>query len=277
MKTCKYCKIEKPISDFFVSRPGVLSSRCKACHGLADRVCAVCGGHFVGSRSAKACSAECSSTFRPQTYRNCQYCGVLFGPLSNLRIKFCSIKCASAAKKGSVPWNTGKVCPNLCRAETRRCAVCDTEFRATSDYKHKRQIYCSHRCYLLNRRVSTPEKMVGEYLVSCGISALPQYRVGRWTFDYFIPISDLIVEVDGAFWHSSDTVKERDRKKEEECALRGWHVIRLDANAVMRDIKSTCNPVIVFCQESTVAARRLIEVRDGEAVDRASEGTSAVA
>ena len=99
VKKCKYCGQYKFIHDFFQDRRGIISTRCKSCHGLVQRTCTVCGNIFEGKPNRKTCSEECHRSLRPVTYRHCAYCGVLFGPLPRLKQKYCSMQCKVNAQK----------------------------------------------------------------------------------------------------------------------------------------------------------------------------------
>ena len=101
-KICRYCQKIKPVDEFWLDKRGVYSARCKACHGLAKRICWQCGSTFEGTASHKFCSENCRREARPQTFHNCQYCGKRFGPISHLGIKFCSPECGYAYR-GTVP------------------------------------------------------------------------------------------------------------------------------------------------------------------------------
>lgn len=79
---------------------------------------------------------------------------------------------------------------------------------------------------------------------SYGIKYDSQKRMGRWCFDYFIPEANLVVEIDGAYWHSSDKVKDRDRRKEAWLEQEGIGILRIDADAVSVDIHSAMAPVL---------------------------------
>src|SRR3990167_4832818 len=97
LKKCKRCGVVKPLDQFHLARPGQPSPRCKACHGLADRTCAVCGRAFIGLAAKILCSEKCRLIYRPQTFRDCAHCGKRFGPLSHLTRKYCCYQCKAAA------------------------------------------------------------------------------------------------------------------------------------------------------------------------------------
>ncbi len=96
-KTCRLCRRELFLCEFHLVRPGAYSSRCKRCHGLAIRECAVCKRLFVGKPGRKACSIACRQILRPVTFLFCQHCGQQFGPVNHLGQRFCSKACAYAA------------------------------------------------------------------------------------------------------------------------------------------------------------------------------------
>ena len=98
VKRCAYCGQEKPWSEFYVDRRGVRSARCRRCHGLARRVCVICGNPFTGKSGAKVCSADCRRSLRPRTFLRCANCGQTFGPVDRLSRKYCSVRCKVEAQ-----------------------------------------------------------------------------------------------------------------------------------------------------------------------------------
>lgn len=107
LKKCARCGSVKPSSAFYRddNSGGVLSARCRDCHGLGDRTCIVCSRVFVGIAGRKLCSPECRAIHRPQTFLDCERCGRRFGPVQRLAARFCSRRCAYAAlRTGVTPW-----------------------------------------------------------------------------------------------------------------------------------------------------------------------------
>lgn len=164
-KVCRYCQQTKPFTEFWLDRRGIYSARCKACHGLAARICRQCGATFKGTASHKFCSEACHKQSRPQTFRDCRYCGKRFGPLSRLDINFCSRACAYAYR-GTLPKkprsrstleaqraqrlvayqiSTGKL------ARPTKCEVCETGGRieaAHADYRKPTEVrWLCVRCH----------------------------------------------------------------------------------------------------------------------------------
>lgn len=97
VKRCRLCRRELPLSDFYKSRPGVLSSRCKICNGLALRKCQFCNRIFIGKSGRKVCSQLCRELLRSPTFLLCRQCGHLFGPVEHLKRRYCCKACAYAA------------------------------------------------------------------------------------------------------------------------------------------------------------------------------------
>lgn len=99
--------------------------------------------------------------------------------------------------------------------------------------------------------------MVGDRLDALGIPAEGQAKIGRWCVDYYIEPLLLVVEVDGAFWHSSPEVMDRDRRKDEYMANADFSIIRIDADDAVRDIEAAVMPVVERWQQFTGKTARL--------------------
>ena len=99
MKKCSRCGAEKQLDQFYRDRRGVYSARCKDCHGLGERTCGVCGKKFEGRTGNKFCSADCRHVERPQTFRDCEWCGKRFGPVDRLSVRFCTYACKVEAQR----------------------------------------------------------------------------------------------------------------------------------------------------------------------------------
>lgn len=94
LKKCAKCGSEKPLTDFHLNKKrNQPVPRCKSCYGVGLRTCAICKSEFEGLASKILCSPECRKIHRPQTMRRCANCGVTFGPVGRLSVKFCSQSC----------------------------------------------------------------------------------------------------------------------------------------------------------------------------------------
>ena len=98
MKKCSLCGNERPHDRFYQDKRGVFSARCKDCHGIAERKCIQCGDAFLGKSNVKLCSDRCRAAHRPQTFKDCEFCGESFGPVTHLARRFCSYECKSKSQ-----------------------------------------------------------------------------------------------------------------------------------------------------------------------------------
>jgi very-short-patch-repair endonuclease/DNA polymerase III psi subunit len=62
-------------------------------------------------------------------------------------------------------------------------------------------------------KISRLEKITGEILLSLGIKFISQYPIDHYIFDIFIPSNNLLIEVQGEYWHSLEKMKKSDASK----------------------------------------------------------------
>ena len=105
------------------------------------------------------------------------------------------------------------------------CLICSRE-RVLPCYQRtgsKRGRGCPHCC---NNQTSTAEESLREALIPYG--ALPEsYIIGKWNVDIFFPEKKTVIEYDGAYYHSSESSLERDRRKSLELLAEGYKVVRV--------------------------------------------------
>lgn len=105
---------------------------------------------------------------RPQTFRDCMNCSNRFGPLSHLKKKFCSQRCAYDFRKGKPSPKKGKKYPHLQRARIGKCIVCRKQYRAVNDHKKRIQKFCRRECFWIywkkkvRPKIKVPGGKVGE-------------------------------------------------------------------------------------------------------------------
>lgn len=90
-------------------------------------------------------------------------------------------------------------------------------------------------------RVSSLETAVAAELDSRGIEYEQQAKCGRYVMDF--RIGNVIVECDGAYWHSRPGVKDRDSRKDAACKKRGWSVVRLTEDEIRTDVVAAVDRV----------------------------------
>lgn len=89
---------------------------------------------------------------KPQTFRDCACCGVRFGPVPNLKVRFCSKACAYRSATGRP--NPGsslkkKGRPNLARRRRVlvKCWVCGKTFECHAYRADAPRHFCSRECF----------------------------------------------------------------------------------------------------------------------------------
>lgn len=90
---------------------------------------------------------------------------------------------------------------------------------------------CSVDAYLTRRKFSTgPELHFEEWLNRKNIRFITQYRkIGnKHPYDFFLPDYNLIVEIDGHYWHSKPEQKKKDIIQTKEAIAKGYFVVRID-------------------------------------------------
>ena len=217
-----------------------------------DTICKYCGKAIKArpSRLQKItgnliyCSKLCQ---HKATYQQviCLICGKIFEAPQSANRKYCSMAC----RNQRIAWNKGKPWSEELKAKLkascpdhkgihnphynpnkpiRRCRICKRQFRPSQKQVDEGYgIYCSHACYLKNKGETDIEKRVREKLNQLGELYHPQYKIGYWTVDFYLPFRSLVIEVDGNFWHSSPGAKRRDKAKDTFLTRRGYKVIRL--------------------------------------------------
>ena len=95
----------------------------------------------------------------------------------------------------------------------------------TSDYyrENNNHQFCSHKCYwefkseyyneyyyvpqlFEERKETVPESMVRKWLESNCIEYIQEYRIGKYYVDFYIPDTNLIIEVYGDYWHVNPAI-----------------------------------------------------------------------
>ena len=228
---------------------------------IVELKCCECGRRYRGRRDRLAvCSDKCRRKrrrkLRPQTFKRCEQCRELFRPVDRLNVKFCSWECSTENKNGRPSIWKGKRRPSLDRARIGTCLTCGDEFRATGDFKDRRQIYCSHRCYLVNRRVSHFENDVFLFLAMRGVVCDRGVRAGKWTFDGQVVGTNILIEADGSYWHSLPEIVERDQRKDAWCPSNGYFLVRIAEEAFAANPEAACVAVLAprEAQPAPVAA-----------------------
>jgi G:T-mismatch repair DNA endonuclease (very short patch repair protein) len=79
-----------------------------------------------------------------------------------------------------------------------------------------------------------PELKMKELLDALGVAYVAQKIIHGFIVDFFLPSKNLIVEVDGEYWHGYPNGLEKDRVRDEKLVTLGYKVVRFWAKDVMR-------------------------------------------
>jgi very-short-patch-repair endonuclease len=249
----------------FEARPCEPKRYCSpACAGAArgaaqralrpERVCQHCGTRFLLKQlTAKGayCSARCSNKAnglrRLRTeQRTCPYCGTTFLVSGVNRSKVCCSQVC--AKRYAARTSVGPAHP-LWKPKVRMtCEVCGA-VRELKPSLAARFRVCSRACAAARSRMGNPrtsslETRMAEAMRGLGLRPLPQAPFGPYNVDFAFPEARLVVECDGAYWHSLPKQKRIDHSKDAYLANRGWRVLRL-TEAAIKASPATCAQAVL--------------------------------
>ena len=127
---------------------------------------------------------------------------------------------------------------NVDQRTTRECFGCGITYNTTLTNTKR---YCTIRCF--NRSQSKkgiyssyPERQFVQILKSKNILFEHQYEVEGKLFDFYIPDGNILIEIDGVYWHDRDgtrntlmhqRIKQNDLLKNEIAQKHGFNLIRL--------------------------------------------------
>jgi len=87
----------------------------------------------------------------------------------------------------------------------KNCKLCSKEFFVTKCQEQRK--YCCYKCALRDNfgfeigRKTTPELIYESILVEKKIEYKYGYELGGKIYDFYIPSQNLLVEIDGIYWH----------------------------------------------------------------------------
>lgn len=272
-RVCTHCGEWKPASEFkrVSGQPHKLRAWCKPCtiayqqryrDKRVTRVCSACGNEYQCRNAQSKYCESCGTARRLANLEQgekmrlvCKQCGCSF-PSDRSNKQYCTRACKTLALRGKPNKKRGGTYPKAWRAAIRACPGCGKEFRAVKDTKRKKQYYCSHNCYLRCRRVSHFEDAVIAMVEAAGCRVERQARRGRWSFDGAITGTNILIEADGVYWHSSAAVKARDARKDRWAAQQGYVVIRVPEMDFRDDPAKAIAPILRRCEAEGLTCER---------------------
>ena len=146
-------------------------------------------------------------------------------------------------------------CSKSCYIESRKvpevsysCDCCGAEFSKKPYYFNRyEKHFCSRKCSqkYINEFIndSSWEKAVENFFIEKKIYYLREYKLEKYRYDFYLPDHNLLIEIDGAYWHNKDeTVRKRDRYKNNLARKMGFSLLRFVSydkkflNNVIKDI-----------------------------------------
>jgi len=108
-------------------------------------ICNKCQKEIFNKPSQNSVCIYCKSG-RFYALNECVICKKLFKP-NNLKVQCCSWKCRNKLMSIKPSGKLGKTYPHLQRAKIKKCIVCQKTFRAIKDCHNRKQKYCSRECW----------------------------------------------------------------------------------------------------------------------------------
>jgi len=251
-RICPTCGKEFWISPSAVREQNYCSHKCAIKRGeqhpnykKVGLVCAFCGKIFYVrpsmQKKTKYCSKKCADNDkigrhvpwnkwkRKGKIKTCSICGKKYyvPPGRVTRSKYCGWDCFMEAKRRV----TGQEHP-LYRKVDVTCDYCGKIYKEKPAkiemYAHH---FCSRKClgcYTASHQnnPSSVEKKLAEYLIENKISFICQFKYELGIADFFIK-PNLIIAVDGDYWHNLPNIKERDKRQTLYLEGQGYTVLHL--------------------------------------------------
>lgn len=241
LRLCPFCQSSfdatiHPLQKFCSVRCARANGGIRLRKSYPIKVCVLCQGEFKhkrGDTDGKYCSRACSDSVRKippaQEWLNktCLNCGNEFLCPPWQATDNCSVKCGA---KQRAKLQVGCNHPLWKSKVTLPCRVCgklvDVKPSLVSRFRA-----CSRSCngtwsQMINPRTSYLETKMADAFLSIGLSARPQYLIGRYIADLAFPEKKIDVECDGTYWHNLPWKKEQDVRRDAHLKTMGWTVIR---------------------------------------------------
>jgi len=115
-------------------------------------------------------------------------------------------------------------------AHIKACENCGKEFRHTPSTNPR---FCCFACYrqaIAKRDGETSiEKKIRLFLQTLNIPFEQEYKIARYSIDFFVPLLNLAIECDGTYWHRDS---KRDRAKNQYLKRHNLKILRLSEDDI---------------------------------------------
>jgi len=211
IKTCPICRKEFKAEEH---KRKYCSHACNNRSRIKDKtkLCSFCGNsyqHLPGNKRQQYCSTACRHKSLVK-HRFCKQCGSEIESRGKKKnFVFCSHQCLVAYTKENAYVQHCKNCGDVILLRT------------------KGSPFCSRACYLKYKGETSIERRVREELERRGITFKSQHQIGLYVADFYLPVENLIIEADGAYWHSSLATRRKDERRDAFMQSQGLTVLRL--------------------------------------------------
>ena len=257
------------------------------CKKTATRVgwiikCTNCGKEFYRKKSHldrhdnNFCCIECEFGYKhKQTHemRNCETCGFVFEVSKKSKQRFCCVKCQNEWQKTQ----NGELNFKFSNTYTD-CEYCGEKYRI-KPYKldNRQHNFCSVECRqswyakiwsqqdwwkeksrakmlellnsgAINNINSKPQAIVDDLLSNLNISSEKEYNIKYYSIDNYLTNCNLMIEVQGDYWHSNPQIFNKSLTKTQ------YDRIRKD-KAKNTYIKNNYNISVLYLWESDIISR----------------------
>lgn len=151
---------------------------------------------------------------------SCKQCGknILKAPTVATKTSFCSKICHDTFMRNYV---------------TRICQNCNKQFEIPSWETDKgKGTFCSRRCYIQYKGETSIEKIVKNYLQNKNINFLQEVHIGKYHADFQIIGTKALIECDGSYWHNIPGAQNKDSKRDEVLAQKGYSIFRFNEHEI---------------------------------------------
>lgn len=90
----------------------------------------------------------------------------------------------------------------------------------------------------VNKTNTLPENMFKDWADKNNLNIVPQFKEtgSVHPYDFFVPSLNLLVEIDGTYWHSFPTQRIKDTEQVVHAIKKGYNIVRVDATEVKNNL-----------------------------------------
>ena len=158
-------------------------------------------------------------------------------------------------QNGGIPWNKGLTYSHKVRPTKERCLKISEKLKGNHNARPwKDKVTDRHRESCRARRLKQKfvksntkiEIIIQDLLKEKGIEFEIQYPlINKYIGDIFIK-PNIVIEVDGTYWHSRPDSIVRDQKKDKELFEAGYKVIRLPEEKIINNLNKCWGKITTF-------------------------------